>query len=333
VLLVSNGTWTGNANVFSYRWQDCGTDGTGCTDISGANSNSYTVTSGDAGHTIEAVVTAGNGSGQTSADAPIVPLVDNFTSDPAIDTNVWAELNQQGDTSNNEIECYLPSQLSLDPTNGLSETLAYDSGGFNCPAGTPNSTNPLNYKSGAVQMKGVSFQYGTIVVRAKLAGGTGAWPTIWLLGASCQSSPTAPFTFLSGTPDSSTGFYCPWANDNQDAAEVDIAEDLGGNGTTSIGENVYNGNGTFAPCSADLGFDPSLGFHNYELDWTPTGMTFKVDGSVPNDNCTVTSGFPTHPMFLIINTALCSVGSNCGHGVDNSTLPVSTQIAWVHVSH
>jgi hypothetical protein len=76
--------------------------GTGCP---------YTVASGDAGHTIEAVVTAHNPARSTAANAPIVPLIDNFDGS-SVDTNVWDVLNQQGDTSNSETECHVTRQVA-----------------------------------------------------------------------------------------------------------------------------------------------------------------------------------------------------------------------------
>jgi Glycosyl hydrolases family 16 len=322
---VSDGSWSGSPSSFGYQWQDCASDGTGCSNISGATSSTYTVGSEDAGHTIEAVVTATNAGGSTSAAAPIVPLIDNFTADSAIDTNVWDEIGQQGDTSNSEIECYLPSQLSVNATSGLQETLQYVSAGITCPAGTPLSTNPLNWESGAVQMKSVNFTYGTVVVRAKMAGGDGAWPAIWLLGAQCQQP-----TWLTAGPGN-TGYDCQWPNDTDDAAEIDVAEDLGSNGTPDVYENVYS-NSTNHSCTYNTGSDLSTTYHDYELDWTPGSIVFKVDGTTTS--CGITgNNVPSHPMFLIVNTAACTTGSSCGHGTNTATFPQTTSIAWAHISH
>ena len=61
-LTTSNGTWTGTPTpTFSYQWQK------GTTNISGATSNSFTVTLSQAGSTIRCVVTATNVAGSTSA--------------------------------------------------------------------------------------------------------------------------------------------------------------------------------------------------------------------------------------------------------------------------
>src|SRR5262249_37593282 len=47
-LSVSNGTWdNGTGGGFTYQWQQCAEDVTGCADISGASSATYDVTHGD----------------------------------------------------------------------------------------------------------------------------------------------------------------------------------------------------------------------------------------------------------------------------------------------
>ena len=164
----------------------------------------------------------------------IVPLVDNFGGTTP-DTNVWQVLDQQGDTSNSEPECYEPSQVA-EGSNQLTETAVYVSAGFTCPAGTPSSTNPLFYNSGAIAETN-AFTYGTVDVKAEMAGPAGAerttWWAIWLLGASCR-----PYLY-NGT---GTGYNCPWDSDSSDAAEIDIAEGAGGN--TSVGENLDNSSGS-----------------------------------------------------------------------------------------
>lgn len=325
-LSTTNGTWGDSPTSYSYQWQDCATDGTSCSNITGATSSTYKVVAGDAGHTIEAVVTATNASGNGTADAPIVPLVDNFGGS-SVDTNVWGVLNQQGDTSNGEIECYEPSGVT-EGSNQLTETISYNSSGFTCPSGTPDSSNPLHYLSGDVYEKATQFQYGTVVVKAKVAGGSGSnspWPAIWMLGGTCQTSSTSPFTYLSGTSGTNTGYYCPWPSDNSDSSEIDI-EEFGN--TSTPNENVVNSDGIGTHnCTYSMpgGANVSNGFHTYEMDWTSTAITFKVDGTTTS--CGITSGVPTHPMFLIIDTAAFNTNLTA------TGFPATTTVDYVHVSH
>jgi hypothetical protein len=322
-LSTTNGSWSGSPTSYSYQWQQCATDGTSCSNISGATSNTYTVASGDARHTIEAQVTATNANGSTMAAAPVVPLIDNFGGS-SVDTNVWAVLNQQGDTSNNEIECYITAQTA-EGSNTLTETAIVNSRpapptSGHCPSGTPNST-ATSWDSGAVQEKATAFTYGTVIVKASLPG-PGLWPAIWLLGASCQTSSTSPYTFMSGTSGTQTGFYCPWDSDASDAAEIDIAEGLSG----TLNEQVHN-SGSGVDCRPSVSFGTT---HTYELDWSAGSLTWKVDGTT---ECSTTTNVPSHPMFLIINTAVCSSGTACGGSPTNGDFPATTTVDYVHVSH
>ncbi len=66
-LSANPGTWTGKHPItYSYQWQDCDSSGGSCTNISGASSSAYTVTSGDVGDTIVVNITATNSSGTDS---------------------------------------------------------------------------------------------------------------------------------------------------------------------------------------------------------------------------------------------------------------------------
>jgi hypothetical protein len=68
-LTAHNGSWSNGPTSFAYQWQRCGGDGTGCADISGANTQTYTVASGDVDHTLRVQVTAKNADGQSTANS------------------------------------------------------------------------------------------------------------------------------------------------------------------------------------------------------------------------------------------------------------------------
>jgi hypothetical protein len=74
-LSVSDGSWTGSPTSFAYQWQDCDSLGNNCANIGGASSSSYTLASGDVGHTIRAVVTATNAGGSTPATSTQTSIV------------------------------------------------------------------------------------------------------------------------------------------------------------------------------------------------------------------------------------------------------------------
>jgi hypothetical protein len=61
VLTATTGSWTGSQATYAYQWQRSGTD------VPGANSADYALTSGDVGHAISVVVIASNSGGEASA--------------------------------------------------------------------------------------------------------------------------------------------------------------------------------------------------------------------------------------------------------------------------
>ena len=66
-LTAATGTWLNSPSSYAYQWEDCDSAGANCTNISGATSSSYTLTDGDIGQTIRALVTASNSAGSSSA--------------------------------------------------------------------------------------------------------------------------------------------------------------------------------------------------------------------------------------------------------------------------
>ena len=74
-LTASNGSWSNTPTSFTYQWQRCASDGTGCGDITGATSQTYAVVAADVGHTVRVVVTAVNADGKTPATSAATDVV------------------------------------------------------------------------------------------------------------------------------------------------------------------------------------------------------------------------------------------------------------------
>jgi hypothetical protein len=71
VFTAAPGTWSGTQPIsFAYQWQRCDSSGASCASISGATSQTYTLTTADVGNTVRVQVTATNGSGTVNADSP-----------------------------------------------------------------------------------------------------------------------------------------------------------------------------------------------------------------------------------------------------------------------
>ncbi len=79
-LSVSTGSWEGPSPIsYAYQWQDCDHSGASCTDIAGAESSTYRVSSSELGDTLRAVVTATNSAGSTSATSATTTPVEAGT--------------------------------------------------------------------------------------------------------------------------------------------------------------------------------------------------------------------------------------------------------------
>ena len=212
-------------------------------------------------------------------------------------------MNRQGDLSNSEIECYQPANVT---TTGGALRIVSQVQSIVC------NGNTYKYTSGMVQWTNFNFTYGTVEIRAKLAGGKGTWPALWFLGANCQAS---------NIPGADNTGLCNWPQPGSD--EIDMTEIMRGNLTT-VNQQVHSGgnNPGCAPTTSDV----SQNWHIYGLDWTASSLVWKIDGVT---TCTLTANIPSTPMFLIINTAIGGAG---GGTVVNSTLPQTMLVDYVKVT-
>ena len=72
ILTASTGSWTGSPTSYGYQWEDCAPSGANCTNINGATSSNYTLTSNDLNDTIRVTVTAANAAGATQTTSAAV---------------------------------------------------------------------------------------------------------------------------------------------------------------------------------------------------------------------------------------------------------------------
>lgn len=89
---VTNGVWS-NATSFTYEWDRCD-EFFDCTPIAGQTSNHYTITSADAGSFLDAIVTATNANGSSTADAEVLVGAPFNTALPTISGDVSAVGNK-----------------------------------------------------------------------------------------------------------------------------------------------------------------------------------------------------------------------------------------------
>ncbi|MCR5287087.1 MAG: family 16 glycosylhydrolase [Saccharofermentans sp.] len=151
------------------------------------------------------------------------------------------------------------------------------------------------YTSGKVTGQNkTDFQYGKVVVSAKVPEGQGLWPAIWMM-------------------PKDESFYGQWPK----CGEIDIMESLGNDTTTSYstihyGEPHAEQQGTIVKEGAE---SFSAKFHEYSVEWEPGEMRFYTDGELVltvNDWFTAVQGeddkpYPApfnQPFFVQMNLAV-----------------------------
>jgi beta-glucanase (GH16 family) len=195
--------------------------------------------------------------------------------------------------ANPEYEWYLPSQVQL--SKGALDLVAQQ-----MPTEGQNSSGgPEEYqcRSGMVTTyPGFRFQYGEVKVVARLPFKAGLWSGLWLAAANLKFPP-----------------------------EIDMVE-YWGRKTRSAGVYLHPYDGirlTAYPPVANL----SRGWHTFELDWTPTQLTWFIDGQVV---LATNQQIPDQPMYFVAdlaysstNPALIESGSGC-----NGILAIKSVQVW-----
>jgi beta-glucanase (GH16 family) len=186
--------------------------------------------------------------------------------------------------------------------------------------------NGYNFTSARIDTHGKEdFLYGKLVIRAKIPAGIGTWPAIWLL-------PSQP-KYAGMTPNAS--------NTHLNDGEIDIMEAIGTEPNMVYGiahSLAYPEDGVNREYFDTIKIpDNNTAFHDYEVDWTPTSLTFKVDGQKyftysKKPNADWRSWPYDQPFYLVMNLALGgSWGGTAtdkfpGNGVDKNALPASLKV-------
>ena len=233
--------------------------------------------------------------GKTNARALTYQLqwADEFDGS-AVNTTNWAFETGGGGWGNNEQQYYQSQNASVANGNLVITARKQSAGG-------------LPYTSARLITRGKrEFTYGRFEARIKLPQGQGQWPAFWMLGANIST--------------------VPWPG----CGEIDIMENtntsssvLGTMHWFNTAYSYYGGNTTTTPTD----------YHVYRVDWTPTAITWFVDGvqfftgNIAN-NINGTEEFH-RPFFLLLNMA---VGGNLpGQTINESRLPASMYVDYVRV--
>ncbi|CAH0546482.1 unnamed protein product [Brassicogethes aeneus] len=139
--------------------------------------------------------------------------------------------------------------------------------------GTPdNIINPI--KSARIRtFESFAFKYGKVEVRAKIPAGDWLWPAIWLMPKYYQYSRWP----ASGEIDIME------SRGNRDLINKATGENIGSKlvgSTLHFGPNSNFNRYRLAHFEASLSEGFNAEFHNYQLSWTPDGITYSIDDEV-----------------------------------------------------
>jgi beta-glucanase (GH16 family) len=189
------------------------------------------------------------------------------------------------------------------------------------------------YTSGRIQSRGKGdWLYGRVDVRARLPGGQGTWPALWML----PSDPFRYATRCAPDPEDWQGVAdCDaWPN----SGEIDIMEHVGYDMSRLHGtvhnKAYYSGNHQQRKGSVEVaGLDQD--FHVYSLEWNPELIRIYYDGipyfSYRNEGEGWENWPYDHPYHLIMNLAIGGHWGRAGGPIDDSMFPVSLAVDYVRV--
>ena len=187
-------------------------------------------------------------------------------------------------------------------------------GGMLVIEGRKESYQGYGYTSASVNTLGrFALRYGRLEVRAKLPGGRGSWPAIWMLGTNISSA---------GWPA---------------CGEIDVMENVGFDPLrvhASVHTAAYNHTIGTQKTASTLVSDPAADFHVYAMEWYPDRIETFVDGaryfSFRNEGTGSRSWPFDETQYLLINLAL---GGAWGgqQGIDDSRFPHRYLVDYVRI--
>jgi beta-glucanase (GH16 family) len=177
-----------------------------------------------------------------------------------------------------------------------------------------------------LQWRTFNFLYGRVEIRAKMPGGAGQMPALWMLGTDCQAT----------NPINANMLPCNWPQPG--AQEIDMTEILHSQYGV-VNQQIHTAT-SHQGCTPS--FPPPITsasqFTTYFLEWRAGLLVWSVQTVVNGtlspvtETCRITgAAVPNTPMFLIVNAGQGTAGTTNGTVV-NVTAPVTMQVDYVRVS-
>lgn len=248
-------------------------------------------------------VKAKSSTGKTISAATNVTIVvalsliwsDEFNTAGAPDASKWGYDIGAGGWGNSELQYYTNRTDNVLVSNGTLKIIA-----------KKEAYSGSSYTSARLLSKGkFSFQYGKVEISAKLPGGIGTWPAIWMLGDNFTTA---------GWPT---------------CGEIDIMEQKGSDMNRIYNTLHYLGNsGGSAIGTSYLIDNVTTGFHKYGLIWTSASLQFLVDDVVRYTFVNANNLPFNQKFFLILNMAM---GGTFGGNIDAAFNSALMEVDYVRV--
>ena len=286
-----------NATSFKISYGD------GTTQNATSGINTYTYKAAGT-YTYTVTVTAFNGSNSISTTLSIriaagtSPIwSDEFNTDGKPDTSKWGYDIGTGSNGwgNNESQYYTSRPENVNISNGTLKIIA-----------KKEAYSGSNYTSTRMLTKGkFSFKYGRVEIRAKLPGGGGTWPALWMLGDNISTV---------GWPA---------------CGETDIMEYAGNKVNKITAALHYPGHSGGNPIVGSTTIsNAETEFHIYSLDWRETHIKIYVDNQLILTFANNSSVPYNQKFFLIFN---CAMGGTYGGAIDPNFVSSTFEIDYVRV--
>ncbi len=242
---------------------------------------------------------------------------DEFDGEGPLDDSKWTY--ETGFVRNEEVQWYQSDNATQEGGYLIIEGRAEERPNPEYVAGSSDwrtSRETITHTSASVTTKDrFSWQYGHLVVRAKVTNIPGTWPAIWTLGNECE-----------------------WPSNG----EVDVMENYGGDilanfawGTDSRWSPRWDS--SHWPVT-DFGSEWTDSFHIWEWEWTEERMVIRLDGTVLNDvslsdtingsaACAGENPFQ-QPHRLLLNLAL---GGTAGGSIEDVVFPTQYWVDYVRI--
>ncbi len=240
--------------------------------------------------------------GQNPKAARKLVFDEEFSKPGAIDSSRWSY--NDGPVYNNELERYTSSPENSRVEHGNLVIIARNDGG--------------KITSARIESK-KAWRYGYFEIRAKVPGGRGTWPAVWMLNDGLRSKDP---TKRMGWPQ---------------CGEIDIMEEVGYDPDSfhfSLHSGKINWMKKEQRTKAVIAKGGAGKYHVFGLDWRPTQIRFLLDGEEVY-KCEKTSDDPgiwpfKDPFYMILNLA---IGGNWGgaKGVDNTIFPSRYYLDYIRI--